>query len=129
MPTKPKIADHLAIEIRPGVFRPDWSVVTTEAARQALTGRVAGRAGLLEHWSKPLDPNADRVWQTLLRMFVRHGRPPRSAEIATETRLSVDKVTAILHELEQRDLIGLTPGIPRRSGSPTPGRCNAPDIG
>jgi hypothetical protein len=54
-----------ALEIRPGVLRPDWSVATSEAARQALAGRVAGRAGLLEHWSKPLHPRADLVWQTL----------------------------------------------------------------
>src|SRR5215510_3939855 len=41
-------ANELAVEIRPGVFRPDWSVVTTEAARQALDGSVAGSARLLE---------------------------------------------------------------------------------
>jgi hypothetical protein len=71
---------------------------------------VAGRTGLLEHWSRPLDSNADLVWQTLLRMFVRQGRPPRAAEIAAETRLLPDTVTAILHQLERRDLIGLEPG-------------------
>lgn len=104
------MADDLAVEIRPEVFRPDWSVVTTSAARQALSGRGAGRTGLLEHWSKPLDANADLVWQTLLRMFVREGRPPRSAEIAAATGLSPDVVTTILHELERRDLIGLERG-------------------
>lgn len=103
--------DGLAVEIRPGVFRPDWSVVTTEAARQALAGRVTGgAAGLLERWSKLIDPRADLVWQTLLRMIVREGRPPRSAEIAAETRLSPESITAILRELEKRDLIGLEPG-------------------
>jgi alkylmercury lyase len=54
-------ANELAVEIRPGVFRPDWSLVTTEAARQALAGRMAGSAGLLEHWSKPIHPLADLV--------------------------------------------------------------------
>lgn len=110
MPTKPRTADEPAVEIRPGVFRPDWSVVTTSAARQALCPRVAGRTGLLEHWSKPLDANADRIWQTLLRMFVRDGRPPRVVEIAAESKLPWDNVKAILHELERRDLIGLKPG-------------------
>lgn len=110
MPTTANLASELAVEIRPGVFRPDWSVVTTSAARQALSGRVAGRTGLLEHWSRPLDANADLVWQTLLRMFVRQGRPPRAVDIAAETRLSPDSVAAILHELERRFLIGLKPG-------------------
>jgi len=103
-------ADELAVEIRPGVFRPDWSLVTTEAARQALAGRVPGSAGLLERWSKPLHPHADLVWQTLLRTFVREGKPPRLAEIAAETDLSPESVTVILRELEKRDLIGLEPG-------------------
>jgi len=103
-------ANGLAIEIRTGVFRPDWSLVTTEAARQALAGRVSGSAGLLEHWSKPIHPHADLVWQTLLRTFAREGRSPRLAEIAAETNFSTEGVTAILRELEKRDLIGLEPG-------------------
>jgi alkylmercury lyase len=103
-------ANELAVEIRPGVFRPDWSLVTTGAARQALAGRVPGSAGLLEHWSKPIHPRTDLVWQTLLRTFAREGRPPRLAEIVAETNLSPENVTAILHELEKRDLIGLEPG-------------------
>jgi hypothetical protein len=110
MPSKKNSADDPAVEIRPGVLRPDWSVVTTSAARQALRGRVAGQSGLLEHWSQPLDADADRVWQTLLRLFVRDGRPPRVVEIAAESKLPWDSVTAILHELERRDLIGLKPG-------------------
>jgi alkylmercury lyase len=107
MLTKANEPEELAVEIRPGVIRPDWSVATTSAARQALSGRGAGRTGLLEHWSKPLDANA--VWQTLLRIFVRDGRPPRSAEIAAATGLPQGGVTPILHELERRDLIGLQP--------------------
>jgi hypothetical protein len=110
MPTKPTAPNEPAVEIRPGVLRPDWSVVTTSAARQALRGRVTGRTGLLEHWFRPPDANADLVWQTVLRVFVGQGRPHRADEIAAETRLLPDTVTAILHELERRDLIGLEPG-------------------
>src|SRR5713226_9151404 len=108
MSAKAKATD--AVEIRPGVFRPDWSAVTTNAAREALGGRMAGRTGLLEHWAAPLEANADLVWQTLLRMFVRDGRSPRSGEIAAAVELAPGAVTAILHELEQRDLVGLEPG-------------------
>jgi len=110
MPTTSKTADDHAIEIRPGVFRPDWAVVTTEAARQALAWRLPGRSELLEHWSKPLGPTADLVWQTLLRMFAREGRSPCSAEIAIATSLSVEAVITSLQELNARDLIGLKPG-------------------
>jgi alkylmercury lyase len=44
-----------AIEIRAGVFRPDWSAVTRPPARHALTGRMAARAGLLDRWSYRLE--------------------------------------------------------------------------
>jgi len=105
-----KICGGPAVEIRPGVLRPDWSVVTTSAARQALLGRVAGQSGLIAHWSHPLDADADRVWQTLLRMFVRDGRPPSVVEIAAEAKLRWASVRTILHELQRCDLIGLKPG-------------------
>jgi alkylmercury lyase len=48
-----------AVEIRPGVFRPDWSAVRKPGARRALTGHMAARGGLLDRWSHALD--ADMV--------------------------------------------------------------------
>jgi hypothetical protein len=110
MPSEKNTTDDLAVEIRPGVLRPDWSVVTTSAARQALRGHVAGRSTLLEHWLQPLDTDADLVWQSLLRLFVCVGRPPRVIEIAAESKLPALRVPEILRELERRDLIGLKPG-------------------
>ena len=35
----------IAAEIRPGIHRPDWSVVTKPAAREALIGRDRARDG------------------------------------------------------------------------------------
>jgi hypothetical protein len=41
-------------EIRPGICRPDWSVLTKPAARDALMGRECVRSGLSEKWGQRL---------------------------------------------------------------------------
>lgn len=99
-----------AVEIRPGVHRPDWSIVTTPAARAALGGRTAARAGLLDMWSHALEAAEDQVWRTTLRLYGDSGRPPRIDEIAERGNLSEDRVRALLRKLQLRDLVGLEPG-------------------
>jgi hypothetical protein len=96
-----------AVEIRPGVLRPDWSVVTKPAARQALTGRLAARAGLLDRWSCRLEADQDVVWRTVLRLYAELGRAPSITDLAATVGMAVDKVAARLGDLESRDLIGL----------------------
>lgn len=96
-----------AIEIRPGVFRPDWSAIGKPAASQALAGRIAARAGLLDRWSGKLDADQDLVWRATLRLYADFGRAPQTADIADMIGLSADTVSALLGELEARDLIGL----------------------
>ena len=76
----PREAQELSTEIRPGVMRPDWSVVTTPAARKALNGRMSARAGLLDKWSQALDRDEDLVWQTVLHSYAASGRPPHADE-------------------------------------------------
>src|SRR5882724_5168113 len=95
-----------AVEIRPGVLRPDWSVVTKPAARQALAGRLAARAGLLDRWSCRLEANQDVLWRTVLRLFADLGRAPSITDLAATVGMAVDKVAALLSDLESRDLIG-----------------------
>ena len=99
-----------AAEIRPGVLRPDWSAVTTKAAREALTGRMTARAGLLDRWSHALDPDEDQVWRAVLRLYAAHGRPPETTEIAAETQIPDERTAALLRKLQLRDLVGLEPG-------------------
>lgn len=99
-----------AVEIRPGVHRPDWSIVTTPAARAALGGRTAARAGLLDMWSHALEAAEDMVWRMALRLYGDSGRPPRIDEIAERANLSEDRVRALLRKLQLRDLVGLEPG-------------------
>jgi hypothetical protein len=103
-------SEELSVEIRPGVHRPDWSAVTKPAARNALGGRMAARAGLLDKWSHALAPSEDLVWRTTLGLYGESGRPPRTVEIAAGSDLSEERVCEILRKLQLRDLVGLEPG-------------------
>lgn len=99
-----------AAEIRPGVLRPDWSTVTTPAAREALAGRMTARSGLLDRWSHALGANEDIVWGTVLRLYAARGRPPGADEIAAATGIDESRIAALLRKLQLRDLIGLEAG-------------------
>ncbi len=103
-------SEEFSVEIRPGVRRPDWSAVTTPAARHALSGRMAARTGLLDKWSQALEPNEDLVWRMALDLYAENGRPPRASEIAASLDISEERVLVILHKLQLRDLVGLEPG-------------------
>ena len=65
------------VELRPGVFRPDWSVVKSDTVREALGAKGAARASLVERWLVPLSGDEDRVWRAVLTFFVDRGRAPR----------------------------------------------------
>jgi hypothetical protein len=67
---------RMAAEIRPGVYRPDWSLVTKAAAREALIGRDRARAGPAEKWIDALPTVQDLTWRTVLQLFAQLGRPP-----------------------------------------------------
>ena len=99
---EPKAA---AVELRPGVHRPDWSVVTQPAAREALSGRTAARSGLIEKWSTRLDEAEDLVWRSVLELFSLLGRPPRLEEIASATKMHRKRLAPVLRQLQQLDLL------------------------
>lgn len=105
-----ELGREAAAEIRPGVFRPDWSAVTTSAAREALGGCGSVLAGLLDRWSRGSDADEDRVWQALLRLYADGGRAPRLDEIAAATALSDEQARNLLRALARRDLLGLEAG-------------------
>ncbi|MEW6451318.1 MAG: organomercurial lyase [Pseudomonadota bacterium] len=96
---------ELAVEIRPGVFRPDWSIVTASEARHALHGRMSARSNLFEKWSHALDESEDLVWRAILRLYADRGRPPTSRELVTETGMYPDRIFGLLRNLDRRDLI------------------------
>lgn len=99
--------EPLSIEIRPGVERPDWSLVTSVAAREALGSRDASRPDLVGTWATGLTAHQDLVWRKTLELFVRLGRSPLLTEIARASDLEDEKVLALARELEERDLAGL----------------------
>ena len=101
--------EGMAVELRPGVFRPDWSVAKSSAAREALRGRAAARRGLIDQWLHALSPDDDRVWRAMLEDYATLGRPPSAGEIRDRTGLSEGAVSELLGRLEYRDLIGRGP--------------------
>jgi len=92
-------------EIRHGICRPDWSVLTRPAARAALTGRDSIRARICEKWNQPLEETPDFVWRTVLDLFARFARPPSALEIAETANLSMAQVGVILADLQSHDLL------------------------
>jgi hypothetical protein len=99
----------MTAEIRPGIYRPDWSAVTRPTAREALLARDRSRIGLVERWDQALGPLQDRVWRTVLELFARSGRPPLLQEIGEETGLSPENLRTLVADLEAHDLLGSDP--------------------
>jgi alkylmercury lyase len=98
---------RVAAEIRPGVQRPDWSAVTRPAAREALLSRDRTRAGVQEKWYHALPAQQDAVWQTVIALFAKYGRPPSLAEVVGDTDLPFEQVRTLLLELRTHDLLGM----------------------
>ncbi len=96
------------IEIRPGVRRPDWSVVTLAAADDALRARSASRTSLIDCWLVVLNPAEDLVWRSALMLFADCERAPRADEIAADTGLGVESVRRIVVTLQHHDLVRLS---------------------
>lgn len=103
-------SEPLGLEIRSGVFRPDWSAVTTAAAQDALCARFGSRESLLDKWSMPLDDMEDRFWRCVLKLFADLGRGPTLDELAAATGRPMERAKDVLEELQGRDLLGLDAG-------------------
>lgn len=100
------------VELRPGVLRPDWSVVQSVAAKRALCERADAREGLLDKWAHTLEPDADRVWRATLELYGGRGIPPSLAEISARTAIPMEAIGDALGVLQNHDLLKL-----RRDGS------------
>lgn len=107
MATATDLGGNFSVEIRPGVRRPDWSALTSPQARQALAGRLAARSGLLDRWAIKLEPDADRVWRMILRLYAELGHAPTQADIVAASRIAVGDIGNLLDRLRSHDLIDL----------------------
>ena len=94
-------------EIRPGVYRPDWSVVTKPAARSALIGRGNIQSGFAEKWGRRLPPKEDLAWRIVLEAFASSGRPPSVLQIAEKIGVPDSEARTFLVDLRTHDLLGL----------------------
>jgi len=92
-------------ELRPGVTVPDWSVVTSPRARQALQ-TLLQPAHFLLRWSGYTD-EADRVRGAVLRLYAESGRAPALEAIVERTGMTAALVRSLVDQLGTRDLVVL----------------------
>ncbi len=111
-----RTAQPAVVELRPGVFRPDCSVVKSPAAREALGSPAKTRPGLIDKWLRGLTPDEDRVWRAVLELYAALGRPPGIPEISQHAKLPEGTLPGLLQQLEDRDLLARGPdGIIRHA--------------
>lgn len=91
--------------VRPGVTFPDWSVVASPVAKEALLA-MAGSEHVLNRWGG-YTPAADRVRTALLQLYAKEGRAPALRALATRAGLSESAVRPPLEDLRHRDLVVL----------------------
>ena len=104
-----RLLNSLTAELRPGVFRPDWSVVTLDAARRALQRRLGARPAGVARWAG-LEPQDDLVWRTIRGLFVERGRAPQAHDLARATARTPEQTLHSLRALRARDLVVLDDG-------------------
>ena len=102
-------------EIRPGVKFPDWSVISSEKAGNALND--INQAFGIEKGLGSYDPDEDRVRNTILRYMAAHGRAPTIEELAELTTLAPAEVSERLVGLKKKDLVVLDEAMEKIVGA------------
>ncbi|MAF50008.1 MAG: hypothetical protein CMM10_17265 [Rhodospirillaceae bacterium] len=90
-------------EVRPGVKFPDWRVVTSQPAKQALTDIV--EAFGIEKSFAEYDAGQDRVRVLVLRFMAAEGRAPAVDELTELAALPAAKILEHLRILKKKDLV------------------------
>ena len=98
--------EALAVELRPGVLRPDWSAVHLVAAREVLKRHLEARPQGLRRWAD-LTALEDETWRAILRLFLAHGRAPIVDEVTRATGCSLEATQGAIQSLGARDLVVL----------------------
>lgn len=95
----------LAVEPRPGVPFPDWSMVTTDVARDALVA-IIDAIGAERRWAD-YDEGEDLARRAVLVLYGREGRAPSKAALAADTGMDAAGVSEALARLRARDIVVL----------------------
>ena len=90
-------------EIRPGVVFPDWYVIGSTQARDALVAILAAfRADAC--W-RGYSADEDTVRSSIIRHFARTGHSPSLSELKSATGMADDALKSVLRQLRERDLV------------------------
>jgi mercuric reductase len=92
-----------ATEIRPGVAFPDWSVIHSRQANDALVAILAA-FGADTCW-RDYSADEDRVRSSIIRHYARVGRSPSLSELKSATGMADDGLNSVLLRLRERDLV------------------------
>jgi len=96
-------SNHWTIEIRPGVVFPDWFVIGSPQARDALVAILAAfRADAC--W-RDYSADEDKVRSIVIRQYPRTGHSPSLSELKSATGMADDALKSVLLRLRQRDLV------------------------
>jgi len=96
----------LTAELRPGVLRPDWSMITLPGARRTLQRRLEAQPDGLARWAG-LDPEHDRALQAILGLFRDREGAPDVRVVARAVDRSLEETQRVLQALQARDLVVL----------------------
>lgn len=95
------------IAIRPGVTTPDWSLVTSGTARDAL-GAFFETSDWRERWAG-LDEAQDRTRRAILETYPRIGHAPSIDDLAEATGFEPGQLHDLVAKLAARDMVVLDP--------------------
>jgi mercuric reductase len=95
--------ERFTVELQPGVVFPDWSVVRSQRALEAIVAQVA--ASNLEHRWRGYTTREDRVRRAVLEGYLQLGRAPGLPWLAKRTGLLLKEVWRTTRQLAARDIV------------------------
>jgi mercuric reductase len=91
--------------LRPGVLFPDWSAVTSAAARSTLVAMIEATRNP-RVWRQQTAAE-DEMRRAILELYARLGRAPAPEEITWHCGIATERVFTLMHRLAKRDLVVL----------------------
>ena len=96
---------QITFQVRPGITFPDWSVVYSDKAKNALLDII--EAFGFEKSFANYNPKTDQVHTSVLLYMAAHGRAPTIETLVELTGFTPSKTSQILTKLESKDLVVL----------------------